>query len=95
MANERWMTYDELKQRVNDTIREECQGSFERGMRLLQSVEDDLFKRGKTIVPCSVCAKKIGLKRCGACPQSTERYCSRECQVAAWPAHRPVCRLEK
>ena len=43
---------------------------------------------------CSNCHKAAEqlattLKRCGSC--HTAPYCSRECQVAHWPTHKPVC----
>ena len=32
------------------------------------------------------------LKKCGKC--MTAMYCSRECQVAHWPAHKQACKLQ-
>jgi splicing suppressor protein 51 len=42
---------------------------------------------------CAKCAQPAAdgaaLKQCGAC--KSQPYCSRECQVADWPAHKPAC----
>ena len=92
---EEWITYSEFKRRVNAMISPDTPGcSLDSGNELLQSVEDQLFQSGKTIVACAVCAQKVGLRRCGECPRSKERYCSCECQKAAWSAHKRVCGLE-
>jgi hypothetical protein len=37
------------------------------------------------------CGKTVGLKLCARC--KTACYCSKECQKAAWPAHRSVCNM--
>jgi hypothetical protein len=33
------------------------------------------------------------LKRCGAC--ASVFYCSRECQIADWPKHKPECKKDE
>ena len=47
----------------------------------------------KTLITlCSMCAGMIGIKKCAGCPKNSEiRYCSRECQVSAWPSHKMSC----
>lgn len=46
----------------------------------------------QTLIPCSFCARKIGLHMCSGCFRTDNiRYCSRECQLAAWPQHKTVC----
>jgi len=46
----------------------------------------------KTVTPCSFCGKKVGVQQCSGCPKTSDvRFCSRECQTAAWPKHRAVC----
>jgi hypothetical protein len=51
------------------------------------------FGKNKTLITlCSMCAGKIGLKKCAACPKNSKiRYCSRECQVSDWPVHKMSC----
>lgn len=65
--------------------------TLERGMETLQSL-NARERKPKTLIPCSFCAKKIGLHRCAGCSRTESiRYCSRECQLAAWPQHKAVC----
>ena len=67
------------------------EGTLERGLYVLQKIHDYLGD-GKRIVACAHCAARIGIKRCARCPNaSTIRYCSRECQMGAWPAHKAIC----
>ncbi|KAI0654328.1 hypothetical protein C8Q70DRAFT_926031 [Cubamyces menziesii] len=42
---------------------------------------------------CSKCGKTPaeGLKACSKCHGATGKYCSRECQVAHWKMHKPMC----
>ncbi len=69
------------------------EGTLERGLYVLQKIHDSLGD-GKMIVACAHCAARIGIKRCARCSKaSTIRYCSRECQLAAWPAHKAICRV--
>jgi hypothetical protein len=45
-----------------------------------------------TPVPCSFCGRKFGRNRCSACRNDESvRYCSKECQLGAWPMHKAVC----
>jgi hypothetical protein len=40
---------------------------------------------------CAACGSvRSGLKMCAAC--GLTEYCGRECQLAAWPAHKRACR---
>jgi hypothetical protein len=69
---------------------------FQRISATLDLNKGDLPKKA---VLCAMCAHKIGVKRCSACPKESEiRYCSRVCQVAAWPLHKKAecagCRVE-
>lgn len=43
----------------------------------------------KYICVCEVCGKK-GSLRCSRC---RETYCSRECQLKAWPGHKKLCKM--
>jgi hypothetical protein len=38
---------------------------------------------------CAQCKKPCGPNKCGKCSQVT--YCSRQCQLTAWPFHKLVC----
>ena len=65
---------------------------LERSIELLQKVNDELGKN-KHIIACSNCGKKVGISKCGGCRNPAIRYCSRDCQLEAWPAHRQSCCL--
>ena len=72
---------------------EKGDANLDRAIKVLQGCNDQL-KTGKGVVPCSHCAKKIGISQCSGCRSNTElRYCSRECQRAAWPSHKAFCGL--
>ena len=65
--------------------------TLERCMDILQSCNARSNKPAM-LVPCSFCGKKFGLKQCAGCSKvDSIRYCSRECQVEAWPHHKTVC----
>jgi len=42
---------------------------------------------------CSQCGKPNAILRCGRCKNS--RYCSQQCQKAAWPLHKNMCSKAK
>jgi len=64
---------------------------LDRALKIHQDIMDFALD-GKPTILCCVCASKLGVKRCSGCDRSSEaRYCSRECQVAAWPTHKAVC----
>ena len=89
-GEERFITVKNARLLSNILI-EEGSGDLGRAVSMLQQINDQLGNE-KTIVTCSHCAKKIGVKRCAGCStNSTIRYCSRDCQLAAWPAHRGCC----
>ncbi len=70
---------------------EKGEATLDRCVYGLQKIHDS-FGDAKTIVACAHCAARIGIKRCARCSKaSTIRYCSRECQLAAWPAHKAIC----
>ena len=60
-------------------------------VKMLQHINDE-FGQGGRVEICDSCAKKIGTKRCSTCKTS---YCSRECQLTAWPSHKTVCSAKK
>ena len=67
--------------------------------RIYSTLDPNKGELPKKPVLCAMCAHKIGVKRCSACPKESEiRYCSRVCQVAAWPLHKKAecagCRVE-
>jgi hypothetical protein len=63
-----------------------------------QTTDGAQLARGPGAVPlprlrgtCAACgAVRAGLKMCAAC--GLTEYCDRECQLAAWPAHKRACR---
>ena len=66
--------------------------SLERCTTMMQSCNDQANKK-TTLIPCSFCGKRLGLKQCSGCSRTDSiRYCSSECQKAAWPAHKALCR---
>jgi MYND finger len=70
---------------------EQGSGNLERALNMLQKFNDHLGT-GRHIVACSFCAKKVGIHMCSGCPSTSDiRYCSRECQQAAWPSHKTTC----
>jgi hypothetical protein len=65
--------------------------TLERCLPIMQTCNAQV-KKPTTLVPCTFCARKIGLKQCSGCSRTDNiRYCSRECQLAAWPEHKAVC----
>ncbi|SPO05148.1 uncharacterized protein DNG_07834 [Cephalotrichum gorgonifer] len=41
------------------------------------------------LIPCQICGKLDGTKKCGKC--KVVAYCGRDHQVQDWPAHKKVC----
>ena len=85
-----YMTLRDLRHLTNALI-DSGDTYIEHGIKVIQNinaqVDGDLV-----ITVCSLCAKKIGIKRCAACPRDNGiRYCSRRCQLAHWPQHKAVC----
>ena len=65
--------------------------SIDDAMKHLQYRNYVCGKKSHAVV-CAMCANRIGMKRCSGCPKTSMiRYCSRECQVMAWPSHKAVC----
>lgn len=62
-----------------------------RAVQVLQKINNHLGKESKVVL-CSFCATKIGVHVCSGCRAASEtRYCSKICQIAAWPAHKKSC----
>ncbi|KAK0227070.1 hypothetical protein EDD85DRAFT_157649 [Armillaria nabsnona] len=63
------------------------------GLAKLQQLNAELHKRSDDglLSSCVVCNSHIGTG-CGKCKT---RYCSKECQRADWPEHKPICKVLK
>ena len=82
------VTLKYVKNKINELIKDDPSSNFEKVFNELKRMGDKMTPP-VLVIPCSYCAKMIGVKKCAKCPRSTEiRYCSRECQVAAWPSHK-------
>jgi len=88
---ERLISVENARSLINALI-EEGSGELELGIKVLQKLNDELGKN-KHIIACSHCGKKVGISKCGGCMNPAIRYCSRGCQLEAWPAHRQSCCL--
>ena len=45
---------------------------------------------------CQTCMKRdegVELLKCSKCKNA--HYCSKECQIAGWPAHKPICQMNQ
>ncbi len=92
-GREPFMTLHGLRILSNVLIKDGS-STLEQCTSILQEMNDKLGKKHQ-IVTCSHCAEKIGIKKCSGCSKnSTVRYCSRDCQLAAWPAHKACCGVE-
>jgi hypothetical protein len=93
LDSEQPIRVDQLKHLVNTRIDMDPSTDLKHAMKLLQTMNEELGIKSSVII-CSNCAKKIGVKRCSGCSKTSEiRYCSKECQVAAWPSHKGCCGL--
>lgn len=85
-------TRKEAFRMVNQLIDERAPMYLPHAVEMLQELNDSAGVSRKVVL-CFQCAKKIGVRHCSGCPDTPEtRYCSKECQLAAWPAHKPFCR---
>ena len=76
---------------VNQLIDERCTMHLPHAVEMLQEM-NDCSGISRKVSLCFQCARKIGVRHCSGCPDSPEtRYCSRGCQLAAWPAHKLLC----
>ncbi|KAI6656853.1 Histone-lysine N-methyltransferase SMYD3 [Oopsacas minuta] len=63
---------------------------FEAGTILIRSVPFSSAVAGKHIQEfCNKCGLKKEVKKCSRC--NYVRYCSKDCQVSAWPSHKKEC----
>ena len=82
---------DRLKYLVNMRIDMDPTIDLKHAVRLLEATNKE-YGIDRKVTPCSCCAKKIGVSQCAGCPRSVDtRYCSKECQLADWPAHKATC----
>ncbi|KAK0455704.1 uncharacterized protein EV420DRAFT_1552809 [Desarmillaria tabescens] len=63
------------------------------GLAKLRQLNAELHKRSDDglLSSCVVCNSRVR-KGCGKCKT---RYCSKECQKANWPRHKPICKVLK
>ena len=88
---EKVVPINKLKHFVNLRISLDPSVDLGCAVKLLQTTYKEYDIHSKVVL-CSNCAKKIGVKRCSACPKTSEiRYCSRQCQVWAWSSHKKTC----
>lgn len=90
-----FINFKGAKRLVNILIKSgECKDP-DHAIKMLQDIGGQMDKK-QTVVACSMCAQKVGIKQCSGCPKSSKtRYCSRECQIAAWPSHKTSCNRKK
>lgn len=89
------LDFDSLAKRIATWIffesNEERQAVVESMARLYESGDfEAIAQSGEGDPKCAVCGKRAE-HRCSRC--KNEWYCSRECQVAGWKKHKPVCDL--
>jgi len=60
--------------------------------RLMKLYTDEVFEEFMEDPKCSECGKPA-TQRCSKCKQAW--YCSRDCQLRHWKAHKAVCALFK
>jgi hypothetical protein len=90
-TGDEYLTIQGVKHLANSLIEDGSCTNPDLAIALLSELKEKLNK--KTLITlCSACAGKIGIKKCAGCPRNSKiRYCSRECQVAAWPSHKLSC----
>ena len=84
---------DRAKYLINRLIDADPSADLERGLRMLEIINKHCGINRKVTL-CSCCAKKVGVMKCAGCPRTVDtRYCSKECQLSDWPAHKAKCGL--
>ncbi len=78
------------KQKTEIFVKETPQTMAEEAKKLLGLYESSAFEEFLEPPRCGKCGKPAG-QRCSRCKH--EWYCSRDCQVAAWKDHKPICDL--
>lgn len=58
--------------------------------RLMKLYTDEVFEEFLEDPKCAECGQ-LATQRCSKCKQSW--YCSRDCQLRQWKAHKPICAL--
>jgi hypothetical protein len=90
LASDAFMRIDRVKHFVNLQIDLNPAIKISDAVKVLQGLYD-LHDYTGVISICS-CKKKLGVKTCSGCMST--KYCSRNCQVAAWPSHKGSCKFD-
>jgi hypothetical protein len=92
IEGEPYVTFKGLKILANALLEDGSCKDINLAVDFIQEVNKQIMKDKHVVVVCSMCAKKVGMKRCAGCPKDSDtRYCSRECQIYAWPFHKSSC----
>jgi hypothetical protein len=78
------------KQKREIFVELSAEAKIEEAKKMLGVYESSAFEEFLEPPKCAKCGKPAG-QRCSRC--KSDWYCSRECQVASWKSHKPICDL--